>query len=217
MSNSEEIATAKANALIKWQTSLLPFMTKTLIFLAIFFFTITIVQLYFLQKNIMNNPKINVIEPLRQLSNDTDHSHAALVENQRLKMMVILEAGSVENQFHQAKLSLMSRVWITYVGFVTGMIMAMVGSVFILGKLSTSMASVAADMGANKISISSTSPGLILAFLGTILLACALVINHRINSTYTSIYIKDNDLIRSNKLVDSLPALRYDTTMFLNK
>ena len=217
MDNEEVASGPNEKAVDKWQTRLLPFMTKTLVALALFFFTISMVQLYYLQKNMLNNPKINVAEPLAQLSQDSDHSHKAVMEDQRLKSMVLLEAGSVQNQFYQANLLLMSRVWITYIGFVTGMIMAVVGCVFILGKLSTSITSVSAQVASHNVSINSTSPGLILAFLGTCLMTSALFVNHTISSRYNAIYIRDNALDGNSYIMDSVPHLRSDTNIFKNQ
>src|SRR5450755_4056290 len=142
------------------------------------------VQLYFLQRNILNNPKINVGESLNGLSLDSNHSHKEILENARMKSLVALEVGSLQNQYFQANSLLMSRVWITYIGFVTGMIMAVVGCVFILGKLSINISSVSAKIAGNNLSISSASPGLILAFLGTCLMISALFVNHTISSHY---------------------------------
>ena len=164
MANERDEVASTDKALNKWQTSLLPFMTKMLVSLAIFFFTISMVQLYFLQRTIINNPKITIGESLSELSLDTNHTHNAILENGRLKSLVSLEVSSLQNQYYQANLLLMSRVWITYIGFVTGMIMAVVGCVFILGKLSTTISKVSAQVANNNLSISSASPGLIIAF-----------------------------------------------------
>ncbi len=212
MANETAVA-VNEKAVNKWQTSLLPLMTKTLISLAIFFFIISMIQLYFLQTNILNNPKINVGESLSGLGLDSDLSHKAILENVRMKTLVALEVGSLQNQYYQANSLLMSRVWITYIGFVTGMIMAVVGCVFILGKLSTNISSVSAQLASNSLSINSASPGLIIAFLGTCLMISALFVNHTISSHYAATYIHDLDNNAVHTKSDTMPRLQLDTSV----
>jgi hypothetical protein len=70
----------------------------------------------------------------------TTSSNPEMSHDQRLMAAVMailssLETNIVERRYHQANVSLMSRVWTRYLGFVTGMVLAMVGSIFILGKL----------------------------------------------------------------------------------
>src|SRR4051812_1217184 len=98
------------------------------------------------------------------------------------------------------------------------MIMAVVGCVFILGKLSTNISKVSAKIASNNLSISSASPGLIIAFLGTCLMISALVINHTITSKYNATYIHDNENFVIAK-PDSMPRLQLDTNILkkLNK
>src|SRR5664279_27907 len=47
-----------------------------------------------------------------------------------------LEQESLDKRYYQGGLLLLSRIFIKYLGFLTGMIIAIVGSVFIIGKLS---------------------------------------------------------------------------------
>ena len=71
---------------------------------------------------------------------------------------------------HMGSTILMAHLWIRYLGFITGMIMAVLGAVFILGKLRESSAPrLGADSGL-KLSLSSASPGVVVALLGCILM-----------------------------------------------
>jgi hypothetical protein len=63
----------------------------------------------------------------------------------------------------------MSRLWTTYLGFVTGMIFALVGAMFVLGKLESDPSELKTKVGtALDTSFKSASPGLVLAVLGVI-------------------------------------------------
>jgi hypothetical protein len=61
---------------------------------------------------------------------------------------------------------LISRLWLSYLSFVTGMILALVGAAFILGQLEFTEAGVTTKIAGSELSLQSTSPGLILAGLG---------------------------------------------------
>jgi hypothetical protein len=177
----------------KWQKRLLPFMTKILITLSVFFFLGSVIQFLYLNNLIFNNPKINVQRPLSDLILDSSLTHEQILENTRLKALVLLEEGSLQNQYYQANTLLISRLWISYLGFVTGMIMAVVGAVFILGKLSESMSSITAKIAGNDISFKSASPGLILSFLGVSLMITTIIVRHDITSKYNATYIHDTN------------------------
>jgi drug/metabolite transporter (DMT)-like permease len=83
----------------------------------------------------------------------------------------------------------MSSIWIKYLGFVTGMILAFIGAVFILGKLQESNSIVSGKMEAAEVSIKSSSLGIILVVLGTSLMSITLVMRHNVNVTDAAIYL----------------------------
>ena len=88
----------------------------------------------------------------------------------RWKTLLQLEANALQQRYHQAGVLLISRIWTRYLGFVTGMILALVGAAFILGKLRESSSQLGTEGAGWKVSITSASPGLILAVLGTVLM-----------------------------------------------
>jgi hypothetical protein len=180
-----------SNSNDKWQIKLLPFMTRFIIVLSSFFFLASLVQLFYLHNAIQNKPQFNFQETISGLSFNKTASNNEILEAARLKALVALEASSIENQFHQAKVLLMARLWTSYIGFVTGMILAIVGAVFILGKLSETSSELIARISGNDFSLKSASPGLILAVLGSCLMITTLVVNHKIETRQTAIYLHD--------------------------
>jgi hypothetical protein len=199
----------------KWQIKLLPFMSKTLIILTIFFFLGSLFQLIYLNHTILNSPKIDIDQSLSLLIPKSDLPNKDILETARLKALILLEDGSLQNQYYQANLLLMSRVWITYIGFVTGMILSIVGCVFILGKLRESFSEVSAKVVGYDLAFKSASPGLILAVLGTALMITALLVNHTINSKYGATYIHDTNFGPTES--DNIqPAVRSDASIFSN-
>lgn len=165
-----------------WQRKVLPFMMGMLVVLAGFFFVASTVQIYSLQKRIDNGPELN----LNPVLSEQDQGSLVGLGGTRLDMMkwktlTLLEANTVQNRYHQANVLLMSRVWTSYLGFVTGMVLAIVGAVFILGKLREESSTVGTESALWKITVTSTSPGLVLAILGTALMLSTILTHHAIN------------------------------------
>ena len=118
-----------------WQQRMLPLMAQVLIGLTAFFFVVSLVQLTWLHTTIRRAPEINLEPAFAAIdrtppASDTDRLRAA-----QLKTLAILDAGTMQRRYHQVNAALMARIWTRYMGFVTGMILALLGAVFILGKL----------------------------------------------------------------------------------
>jgi hypothetical protein len=153
-----------------WQQRLLPLMSVMLVGLTLFFLAATYIQLADLTARIFDAPRLD-LKPALSTGLDDANFEA------HWKALVILEGNSLERRYHQANVLLMSRVWLRYLGFLTGMILSLVGSVFVLGKMREQATVGSAEGGGWKLAVNSTSPGLILAVLGTVLMVIALVTN----------------------------------------
>jgi len=165
----------------KWQKKLLPFMIVVLSIVMLFFFTASAWQLYYLHQRIERSPELDLNPTLALLdSNPKGASERDKLEVGRWKTLTILEGNALQRRYHQANVLLMSRIWTGYLGFVTGMILALVGATFILGKLRESESQVDAGSALWKLSITTASPGLVLALLGTILMITTMVTHYEI-------------------------------------
>lgn len=178
-------------------------MISMIVGLTLFFFIASLAQLAYLHGKIWDAPRVN--SAALQVPTGT----GSLDEGARFNALAILEANAVERRYHQANVLLMSRVWARYLGFVTGMIMALVGATFILGKLREEMTSLEAKGSAAALTLHTASPGLVLAVLGVGLMAATIVTHQEISTTDTSIYMQLG--VPSNKppleLGDSSAAL----------
>jgi hypothetical protein len=90
--------------------------------------------------------------------------------------LLLLEADTLDKRYHEASALLMSRIWSRQLAFITGMVMAFLGAVFILGKLSEATSQISGGTGDWKVAITSASPGIILSVLGTALLISSLYV-----------------------------------------
>lgn len=159
--------------LAKWQKKLLPVMTLFVIALAVAFFLLSTRTLGHVNEFVQTEhgelrEQINaLINSARQADSPDDLIRRGLL---------ILEADALDRRYHQASALLMSRIWAKNLAFMTGMIMAFLGAIFILGKLSELPTAIKGGGSGWKISISSASPGILLAFFGTTLVALSTVI-----------------------------------------
>jgi hypothetical protein len=170
-----------------WQRRLLPLMVGMLVALTAFFFVASFVQLYYLQTRIEQAPRLDLSPAMASLddfekdlksgSANDDAGFESRFEYARWKMLSLLEANALQRRYHQAGVLLISRIWTRYLGFVTGTILALVGAAFILGKLRETNSSLGAESALWKVSMTSASPGLILATLGTLLMLATLATN----------------------------------------
>jgi len=173
----------------KWQEKLLPFMIIVLSLVMLFFFTATAFQLYYLHHRIQQSPALDLNPALGDLqSNPAGASQKDKLQIARWKTLSILEGNALQRRYHQANVLLMSRIWTGYLGFVTGMILALVGATFILGKLRESESKVDAGSEVWKFSMTTASPGLILALLGTILMITTIIGRYEIQVADGQLY-----------------------------
>jgi hypothetical protein len=161
--------------LSKWQRRLLPFMTSFIAAMAAAFFCFSGLHLYQVTKFIETEHGQN-IRTLIQSEIAKPTGDKLTSEEVTQQSLLLLEADALDKRYHQASALLMSRIWSRQLAFITGMVMAFVGAVFILGKLSESASEMSGGGGDWKVSITSASPGIILSFLGTVLLVSSLFV-----------------------------------------
>lgn len=190
----------------QWQTKLLPFMTSIIILLAVFFFVTTLLQMIYLQISIANSPQFDVNKSLSGLEIDSAVNYQQKIEVTRLRSLILLEDVALAKQYHQANVLLMSRLWISYIGFVTGMILAFTGAAFILGKIIEPVSTLDTASGENKLSFKTASPGLMLCLLGTALMLATIVVHHRIDVKHVAVYFRDNRAAEPSN-IESMPPL----------
>jgi hypothetical protein len=173
----------------RWQHQLLPLMVRMLVGLAVFFFVASLGQLGYLHWRMEQAAPVDIHDARllvmpSQGASELERQQAAL-----LLLRGLLEADALQRRHHQARVLLMARTWIAYLGFVTGMSLALLGSAFTLGRVQGLPTTVKFDAGGLKAEILASAPGLVLAFLGVILMTATLLINHTISVEDKNIYL----------------------------
>ena len=173
---------------IAWQRGLLPFMTRFVVTMAVAFFLFSGFHVYEVTRYIQEDQGLNIraavqaeiSRPVATPLTSTDLSNNALL---------LLEADTLNRRYHQAGGMLMSRIWSRQLTFITGMVLAFVGAVFILGKLSESSSQISGETAQLKLAITSASPGLILSFLGTSLIMASLFVPSNLDVADGAAYV----------------------------
>jgi hypothetical protein len=177
----------------EWQERLLPTMTRMVVGLTIFFFVATLVQLAYLHWTISRSSGTAVMETIETLTPDSSATRDEVLAASELRIMAALEAYVLQRRYHQASVLLMSSIWTRYLAFVTGMILALVGCSFILGKLQEPASEVSGESQLGGISLKSSSPGIILAALGVALMLTTMIMQHEITVRDAPLYLQVTD------------------------
>jgi hypothetical protein len=156
-------AGALRSSLDQWQVRLLPVMVGVLIGLAAFFFIATLAQMAYLERSISDVPSV-ILPPLSASDEALEATGAnAAISARQLEILAAMEAYLVERRYHQASVLLMAGLWTRYLGFITGMVLALVGASFILGKLEGPPSELEGKGAGIEGSLKTASPGIILA------------------------------------------------------
>lgn len=114
----------------------------------------------------------------------------------RWMTLVRLEEQSYYRRYNQGSMTLMARIYKQYLGFFTGMILAIVGAVFIIGKLreDTSTITLSTEAKLNA-SLASSSPGIVFGLLGTILMITTMVSHNDVVIEDAPLYLNAQAII----------------------
>ncbi len=172
-------------------------MMRSLIILSSVFFALSIYDVYQMRAFVTQGADHSARTRIEQLLGITQNAAQPVSSRSELLQgsLLLLEAEGMDKRHRQASALLLSRIWTRQLAFMTGMVLAFIGAVFILGKLSEARTDV--NFGAEhwKGAISSSSPGLILAFFGTVLIAISLIVQPRIDVEDRPVYFTTMGLL----------------------
>ncbi|WP_395339501.1 hypothetical protein PN836_014695 [Ningiella sp. W23] len=176
--------TRQVQMLSNWQHKLLPLMVAMTVGMTLFFLIFSIIQLEDLNQAVKDSPQAE----LKTVLADADAKQAS-PELLKLRALLVLEENLIARRHHEASVALLARIWTRYMGFLTGMTLAMIGSVFVLGKLSSQQSDMSGQYGDLSMTIKSSSPGLLMVMLGTILMVVTITNHPRIDVFDRAVYI----------------------------
>jgi len=177
----------------RWQRKLLPYMITGIGLMALFFFIASLWQVNFLyaRLNYQSKDITSVFTEFEQrIEQDKDAALGLLksLDYLELKTKASFEQEIVARRYHGANSVIITRIWTRYLGFLTGMILSFVGAIFILGKLRESETKLEGETEGWKVSLLTSSPGIILAVLGTVIMVFSLAIRADVSATDKPVY-----------------------------
>ena len=177
----------------RWQVRLLPFMVGAISLLAIFFFVSSLIQIEKLHRSVALEDQTEVSTVLANLDADAAKiSPDARIELLKWKARATLEADVVKRRYQQVRSTLQLRAWTRHMGFMTGMIMAFVGAIFIMSKLKEQETNLTGEYQAVKWGLATSSPGIVLATLGTALMFVTIVVDYTFDTRDVAVYLESS-------------------------
>ena len=198
---SGQAAKQKPERLTKgqWQLRLLPVMIGGVVVSLLSFLVFSLVQTNYVRARLEYGTPLQLAPALTAIAcNDNTMSVAERQECARWKVLAVLEAHVIERRYHQANAALLVRAWIKYIGFLTGMMISVVGSVFILGRLTEAASKLSAEGTFGKLNFESVSPGLILVLLGTVLMITTVLVNPPTDVSDAPVYLTERPSVPSS-------------------
>jgi hypothetical protein len=170
---------------------IVPFVIVIPVLFLILFIVVSMLQLRDINSRIEEGKSQTIKEMITRI-----HDRDTLSEtyNQFLTLAE-LEEESLSERYRQGHYSLVSRSFKQYLGFFTGIIMVIVGSLFVLLKLREQIDTNASRGEGWKFSLVTNSPGVVFGIVGAVLISIALKINDRINVTDSGLYLTREYLV----------------------
>lgn len=175
----------------RFYIKIVPFVIVIPVLFLILFIIVSMLQLRDINSRIEEGKSQTIKEMVGRLDDKDTVSEAY---NQFL-MLANLEEEGLNERYRQGHYSLVSRSFKQYLGFFTGIIMVIVGSLFVLLKLKEQIDTSANKGEAWKFSLVTNSPGVVFGIVGAVLISIALKINDRINVSDSGVYLTREYLV----------------------
>jgi hypothetical protein len=201
-------------SIINWQQKLLPWMViMPTALIGVFIFLAT-VQMRNFEAKVFSAEKSDVANNLVEMYEKSNPEHATRMDFIKLYTLTKMEEHSIDRRYNQAGTIVMSGIYTKYLGFFTGMILAIVGSVFIISKLKEDTSKLEGSIKEHiKFNVVSSSPGIIFGLLGTILMATTILKRGEVNVQDQPLYLNYYNLSNHNMNADGIGSLDDSTTI----
>jgi hypothetical protein len=187
--------------LIQWQNKLLPWMIAMPTILIGAFIVLASLQLSKFEKFVYKGDDDKIEQAIPSpVANTTDPVLRTNTDYIKWYSLVKMENHSLNRRYNQGGVLLMSRIYIKYLGFFTGMILAIVGSVFIISKLKEDVSEFEGSVQEKmKFRFVSSSPGIIFGVLGTALMMTTILTHSEINIKDMPLYLNTYNISETQK------------------
>lgn len=183
-----------------------PLMAGMVVVAAIFFAFVMLARFGSIENTLRDPPQSQVAIPWTRpgLAPTDWRAQEELANNQA---DFALEREIIARRYRQASAMLSLRLWTRLMGFLTGMILAMVGAAFVLGRLSAPVSEISGGAQGATLSVKSASPGIVLAVLGTVLIAISLLMPVTTDVRDVAVYFGRSGAAAPDTAAPSMDAL----------
>lgn len=171
----------------RMQRLALPVMIALLVGGAVFFAGTSLYELRALYARL--EPPASRVDVSALASAPADAAPEAVIAARRFAVLAAMEAEAIDRRYRLANSVMLARVWTRQLGFVTGMLLAIVGAAFILGRLNDPPTELKGEGQGISGSLSTSSPGIVLAVLGSGLMAMTLAIPFKVETFDRNVYL----------------------------
>lgn len=177
--------------IIQWQKKLLPWMVIIPSGLIVIFILFATMQLKTFESHIYQSDSLNISKSLPKVGTiNIDTSIDTKLGYLKLYTLAKMEEYSINRRYNQAGEILVSGIYTKYLGFFTGMILAIVGAVFIISKLKEDTSNLEGTIDEHvKFKLISSSPGIIFGVLGTLLMITTILKTVESNVTDAPLFL----------------------------
>lgn len=167
-----------------FQAKLMPFLITVISLLAVVYLVF-----FFLETNDIQNAlaKPPIFQESITLKNNS-------LNEKKWDNLYTLEQFALSNRYYHARLIVRSRILIISLSFLTGITLSIIGAIFILSKYSEKHTEIGAGNEKLNVKLVSSSPGIILSFLGIVLISISVFSKTNLSVIDSPIYIPDLSL-----------------------
>ncbi|HVE61050.1 MAG TPA: hypothetical protein VNA26_04480 [Chitinophagaceae bacterium] len=187
--------------MLQWQNRLLPWMISVPTVLIGAFIVLATLQLNKFEKFVYQGDENKIEKAIPSpVALTTDSVLKEDAEYLQWYSLLKMEEHSINRRYNQGGVLLMSRIYIKYLGFFTGMILAIVGSVFIISKLKEDVSELEGNIhDKTRFKLISSSPGIIFGVLGTALMMTTILTHSEINVKDMPLYLNAYNISETQK------------------
>src|SRR5690348_5415379 len=164
---NRKTASANDKHIIDWQKRMMPWLIIAPSALILIFILLATVQLRSFESHIYQSDSLNISKSLPKVDSVTiDTSINTKLGYLKLYALTKMEEYSINRRYNQAGEILVSGIYTKYMGFFTGMILAIVGAIFIISKLKEDTSNLEGTINEHiNFKLVSSSPGIVFGVL----------------------------------------------------
>lgn len=175
--------------LSRWQQHLSPFIVLLIAGTGLYFLINSSIEMDGLSDNMdqLKPVSLEVLVP-DDLLRDQTLSEEGRISLVKWRTLAAAESEVLNRRYRYANTNLVAAVWLRYLGFVTGMILSLLGAALLWGKLNVPITELSGEGGGVKGQLKTSSPGIVLCVLGAMLMMTAMLNRYEISVVDRPVY-----------------------------